>query len=93
MTNRFERVNGVQLDAITLSLTRSGISEVGAVIFPASASGGRLSEDKISGELSAVDSFRSAIKLANEMKLAVVVMDPDGVWKKDWGDLYTPIDG
>ena len=55
--NRFERVNEIQADAITLSLTRNG--EVGSVILPASASGGRFSEDKISGELPAIDSFRS----------------------------------
>ena len=91
--NRFERVDEVQPDAITLSLSRSSSGEVGSVIFPASASGGRLNEDKLSGELPAVDSFRAAIKLANEMKVAVVVMDPDGVWRKDWGELYSPIEG
>jgi hypothetical protein len=91
--NRFEQVNEVQPDAITLSLRKSASGEVGAVIFPATASGGRLNEDKISGELPAVDAFRSAIKLANEMRVAMVVMDPEDVWKKDWGELYTPIDG
>ena len=90
--NRFERVSEIQPDAITLSLTRSSSGEVGSVIFPASASGGRFSEDKISDELPAVDSFRSAIKLANEMKVAIVVMDPNNVWKEDWGELYTPLD-
>ena len=85
--NRFEQVNEVQPDAITLSLRKSASGEVGAVIFPATASGGRLNEDKISGELPAVDAFRSAIKLANEMKVAMVVMDPEGVWKKDWDEL------
>ena len=57
----------------------------------AAGSGGRFSEDKISGELPAVDSFRSAVKLANEMKVAVVVLDPEDVWKKDWGELYRPV--
>ena len=90
--NRFEQVSEVQPDAITLSLSRSATGEVGAVILPAVASGGRLSVDKISGEPPAIDSFRSAIKLANEMKLAIVVMDPEGVWKKEWGELYTPVD-
>ena len=90
--NRFERVSGIQPDAITLSLSRSSSGEVGSVIFPASASGGRLSDDKISDELPAMDSFRAAIKLANEMKLAIVVMDPNDVWKDNWGELYTPID-
>jgi len=92
MANRFEQVSEVQPDAITLSLSRSGSGEVGAVTFPVSASGGKLSEDRVSGELPAVDSFRSAIRLANEMKVPVVVLDPDGVWKKEWGELYTPID-
>jgi hypothetical protein len=90
--NRFERVHAVEPDAITLSLSRSAQGEVGSVIFPASASGGRFSEDKISGELPAVDSFRSAIKLANEVKVPIVVLDPDGVWKENWGELYTPVD-
>jgi len=57
--NRFERVNEIQAYAITLPLTRSSNGEVGSVILPASASGGRFSEDKISGELPANDSFRS----------------------------------
>jgi hypothetical protein len=90
--NRFERVTEVQPDAITLSLSRSSSGEVGSVIFPASASGGRFSEDKISGEIPAVDSFRSAIKLANDMKVAIVVIDPENVWKDNWGELYSPID-
>jgi hypothetical protein len=90
--NRFEQVDEVQPDAITLALDRSAAGEVGSVIFPASASGGRLTEDRISGELPAVDSFRSAVRLANEMKVAVVVMDPQGVWKKEWGELYRPLD-
>jgi hypothetical protein len=90
--NRFERVVEVQPDAITLSLSKSETGEVGSVIFPASASGGKFSEDKISEELPAIDSFRSAVKLANEMKVAIVVMDPSGVWKESWGELYTPVD-
>jgi hypothetical protein len=90
--NRFEQVNEIQPDAITLSLGKAGEGEVGSVIFPASASGGRFSEDRISGELPATESFRSAIRLANEMKVAVVVIDPGGVWKKEWGELYTALD-
>ncbi|WP_426425246.1 hypothetical protein [Bradyrhizobium genosp. A] len=90
--NRFERVSEVQPDAITLSLKKSGDREVGSVTFPASASGGRLSEDRVSPEMSAVDSLLAAIKLANEMKVAIVVMDLDDVWKDNWGELFTPVD-
>jgi hypothetical protein len=86
--NRFEQVDEVQEDAITLSLAREGDRESGRIIFPVNASGGRLTEDRVSPNLSAIDSFRSAIKLANAMKVAIVVLDPDGIWKAEWGDLY-----
>jgi hypothetical protein len=92
MANRFEQVGETQPDAITLSLSRSATGEVGVVILPASASGGRLAQDQISNELPAVDSFRAAVKLANEAKVPIVVLDPEGVWKKEWGELYTPVD-
>ncbi len=92
MANRFERVTEVQPDAITLSLSKSATGEVGSVIFPATASGGRFSEDRVSGELPAFTSLCSAIKLANQAKLAIVVLDPDGLWKADWGVLYTPVE-
>jgi hypothetical protein len=86
--NRFEQVDEIQADAITLSLVKDGDKAAGVVIFPASASNGRLVQDSVSGELSPQDSFRSAVKLANEMKVAIVVMDPQGVWDPQWGDLY-----
>ena len=87
--NRFERVDEVQSDALTLSLTRRDGQEIGVVIFPATASNGRFSEDKISDPLPARDSFRSAVRLANEVKLAIVVLDPDGLCNPEWGDLYS----
>jgi len=86
--NKFEQVDEIQPDAITLSLTKNGDREAGVVIFPATASDGRIAEDRVSGKMTAIDSFRSAIKLANEMKVAIVVMDPDGVWRSEWGDLH-----
>jgi hypothetical protein len=90
--NRFEQVDEIQPDAITLSLSKNGDKAAGVVIFPASASSGRLAEDSVSGELAPQDSFRSAIKLANTMKVAVVVLDPQGVWDPEWGDLYRDTD-
>jgi hypothetical protein len=86
--NRFEQVDEAQPDAITLSLAKDGDRQFGVVIFPASASTGRLVQDSISEQLPPMESFRSAIKLANEMKVAIVVLDPHGVWKPEWGDLY-----
>ena len=90
--NRFEQVDEVQDDAITLAL-RKGLAEpIGTVTFPASVSGGRLQEDQVSQDLPTVDAFRSAIRLANSAKLAIVVMDPDGLWQAEWGELYRPVD-
>ncbi len=86
--NRFEKVSEVQPDAITLSLAKQGDKEVGMVIFPASASAGRMTADRTSESGAPKDAFRSAVKLANQMKVAIVVLDPDGIWNSEWGDLY-----
>lgn len=90
--NRFEQVNEVQPDAITLLLRRDSDGASGSVVLPASASGGRLTADQVSAPLPAQDAFRGAIRLANEVKLAIVVCDPDGVWNAEWGDLYQAMD-
>ncbi|WP_407147003.1 hypothetical protein [Bradyrhizobium sp. ORS 86] len=90
--NRFEQVNEVQPDAITLVLKRDSNGATGSVVLPAAASGGRLTTDQVSAQLPARDAFRGAIRLANDLKLAIVVCDPDAVWKSEWGDLYQAID-
>jgi hypothetical protein len=90
--NRFEQVDEIQPDAVTLVLKRETDGETGSIAFPVTASGGRLSADHLSAQLPAQDAYRGAIRLANEMKVAVVVCDPDAVWKVEWGDLYRPID-
>jgi hypothetical protein len=90
--NRFEQVNEVQPDAITLVLKRDNDGASGSIVLPAAASGGRLATDQTSALLPAQDAFRGAIRLANDLKLAIVVCDPEGVWKAEWGDLYQPID-
>jgi hypothetical protein len=90
--NRFEQVDEIQPDAITLILKKENDSETASIVFPASAAPGRLSTDQISPQLPAQDAYRGAIRLANDMKVAIVVCDPDAVWKQEWGDLYRPID-
>ncbi len=91
--NRFEQVNEVQPDAITLVLKRDETGGAsGSIVLPATASNGRLTTDQISAQLPAQEAFRGAVRLANDLKLAIVVCDPDGVWKLEWGDLYQAID-
>lgn len=89
--NRFEQVDEAQTDAITLVLQRQDDADTGTVIFPASASGGRRSADHVSTPLPAKDAFRGAIKLANDMKVALVICDPHTVWNPEWGELYRPV--
>lgn len=86
--NRFEQVDAPVADAMTLLLARRGEEAVGRVTCPAELSEGKLSEDLLSDEMPAKDAFSSAIRLANEMRVPIAVVDPDNVWVAEWGDLY-----
>jgi hypothetical protein len=89
--NRFEQVDELQDDAITLSLSKQEDGEFGMVRCPAGLTNGRLQEDAESPKLPPMEAFRSAVKLANEIKAPIVVMDPDGLWNAEWGALYRPV--
>lgn len=86
--NRFEQVDEPADDAMTLTLRREGEKMTGIVSCPTSATGGRLPMDFTSDEMPLKDAIRSAVRLANEMKVPLVVMDPDGLWQAEWGALY-----
>ena len=90
--NRFEQVDQRESDAITLSLRKTEAEPVAQVFCPAAISGGRLTEDTISKDMPIIEGFRSAVKLANEIKAPLVVLDPDSVWMSEWGDLYRAAD-
>jgi hypothetical protein len=87
MPNRFEQVDEIQPDAITLILEQRGDGRWAKVHCPAYANSA-LREDKTSEDMAPKDALASAVKLANEFKLAIVVVDPDNGWKKEWGELY-----
>lgn len=86
--NRFEQVDEPQADAITLSLSARGGEAYGRVLCPAELAAGHLVNDFVSDELAAKDAFRTAIRLANELKAPIVVEDAAGVWQQEWGVLY-----
>ena len=90
--NRFEQVDELQPDALCLTLSQTAEGQNGSVFCPVSALPGKLPKDIDSGALPARDAMISAVKLANELKLAMVVMDPDGIWKPEWGTLYRPVE-
>jgi hypothetical protein len=44
----------------------------------------------MSDAMAPATALSSAVKLANQLKLAIVVFDPGALWKKEWGELYRP---
>jgi hypothetical protein len=88
MPNRFEQVDELQDDALNLSFAQTAQGQTGRVRVPAEAVIGKLPGGVDSGDVPARDAFRGAIKLANDLKLAIVVIDPDNVWQQEWGELY-----
>jgi hypothetical protein len=86
--NRFEQVDEKQDDAITLALHKVENNVFGTVTIPAALSEGRLSADMTTDKMPLKDAFRGAIRVGNEMKAAVVVIDPASLWQSEWGDLY-----
>lgn len=90
--NRFEQVDEPQPDALTLTLWKDEEQRYGSVTCPAAISQGRLATDMTSDKLPPKDAFRSAVRLANEIKAPIVVKDPEGLWDSEWGDLYRPVD-
>lgn len=88
MANRFEQVDEVQTDAITLKLEQRSDGQWASVHCPASAVHGRLPKNYNSSDLPPIEALATAIKLANDLKAPLVVIDRDAIWKKEWGALY-----
>lgn len=62
---------------------------MGEGLLPAERPHPSLNVDRISKLIAPKDALSGAVRLANQLKLAIVVVDADGVWKKEWGDLST----
>ncbi|MGL4495392.1 MAG: hypothetical protein ACRCUX_06225, partial [Beijerinckiaceae bacterium] len=73
---------------LTLELVAQDGAQFGRVHCPASATGGRLPKDYHSEAMPGKEAFRAAIKLANDMKAPIVVLDPQDLWPSEWGTLY-----
>ncbi len=87
MANRFEQVDEIVPDAITIILEQRSDGQWAKVFCPSSAHDALL-EDRMSEPIAPKDALSGAVKLANELQLAIVVLDPDAVWKREWGELY-----
>jgi len=87
MPNRFEQVDEMAPDAINVILEQRADGQWARVVCPQSAVPGSPG-DRRSGAVAPKDALSAAVKLANQLQLAIVIIDPNGVWKKEWGDLY-----
>ena len=86
MANRFEQVDDVVADAIAIVFAQRPDGQWAKVVCPKSAHDS-LTVDRVTEPMPPKDALAGAVRLANQLKLAIVVVDPDGVWKPEWGEL------
>lgn len=91
MANRFEQVDEPVDDAITVVLEQTASGQWANILVPHHAAPS-VGDDWKSDNLPPKDALSNAVKFANKLKLAIVVLDPDAVWKKEWGELYREAD-
>jgi len=91
MPNRFEQVDEVVPDAITVVLEQTAMGQWANILVPHAAAP-MIGEDWKSEKLAPKDALSNAVKFANKLKVAIVIYDPDAIWKPEWGDLYREAD-
>jgi hypothetical protein len=87
MANRFEPVDEVVGDSVTSVLSQRADGRWATVVCPKSAHES-LNADRVTEPMAPKLAFSGAVRLANQLEIAIVVQDPDGVWKPEWGELY-----
>lgn len=87
MTNRFEQVDEPVDDAINVVLEQRANGQWANVVVARNAAR-MLAEDWTSEDLAPKDALANAVKFANQLKLDIVIVDRDAIWKKEWGELY-----
>ena len=88
MPNRFEKVDEPPSDALTLTFEQRADGQWAKIHCPPSAIQNRLPKGFNTGDMAPFDALTTAVKFANDFKAPIVVIDPDNVWKKEWGELY-----
>jgi len=91
VANRFEQVDEMVDDAITVALERRPDGDWARIFCPQSAHAS-LREDWATEAMAPNDALSAAVKLANNLKLAIVVVDPGAAWRREWGELYRAAD-
>lgn len=87
MVNRFEQVDAPVDDCINVVLAPGAEGAVANILCAKSAHPS-LSEDYASESLSPTDALSNAVRFANKLQIPVAIVDSDGLWNKEWGELY-----
>ena len=88
-SNRFEQVDEPVPDAVTVTLWSADGQTFGEVLGPVPPAEGEppifIAEQD--GPLKAFQAVVVGCQLANELHRTVVVIDPENLWKPEWGQL------
>jgi hypothetical protein len=87
--NRFEQVDEPKPDAVTVTMWDQNGQAAGHVIGPVDVEHAKppLVFAGQDGSLMAFQALVIGCQLANELHRKVVVIDPKGLWKSEWGQL------
>jgi len=87
MANRFEQVDAPVDDAVNVVLEQRANGQWANVLVSRNAAP-LLADDWTSEDLPPTDALSNAVKFANKLNLDVVIVDRDGIWKGEWGELF-----
>ena len=88
--HRYEQVDQPSNKAVTLTFRTNGGRDRGEVTGPTKIILGQQAviPTPQPGSLTPTKAFAMAEELADQLGLPLVVVDPDGIWNRVWGELY-----
>ena len=88
--HRYEQVDQPSNKAVTLAFRTRGGKDRGEVTGPTKIILGQqmVVRTPQPGSLTPTKAFAMAEELADQLGLPLVVVDPDGIWNRVWGELY-----
>lgn len=89
MPNRFKRVDEPDSNSVTVNIYENDDGIHADIAGPLKT--GNMITQEIAGQdgsLTVPQALNMAITLAGKHKVQIVVRDGDGLWKKEWGELF-----
>lgn len=89
MPNRFEQVDEARPGAITVSLWSDDGEAFGNIdVAPRAEGGAIVGLVQTDPRTPAMKALAGAIDLANKRGMEIVIIDPEGLWQPQWGEVY-----